>query len=196
MADLPQDSPPPDAALDLEQHQVRRAQLGDSAAFRWLFDRYAPSVRRFATDILRNADAADECTQETFVRAHRQLAGLRETDKWKSWLFSTAHFVALEQRRKSQRVVSTDHDTPERADRALDPESALLGREADDLIDRALATLSEDRRAALLLRIDHGLGYEPIAQIMGWSLSKAKVEVHRARLSLREQVGAYVEGAS
>ncbi len=174
---------------------MRRAQLGDATAFRWLFDRYASSVRRFATDLLRNADAADECTQETFVRAHRQLASLREPDKWKSWLFSTAHFVAREHRRKSQRTTS-DENAPEQVDRALDPESALLGREADHLIDNALATLSEDRRAALLLRIDHGLGYEPIAQIMGWSLSKAKVEVHRARLSLRELVGAYVEGAS
>lgn len=190
-------SPPaPPPAIDLEQHQVLRAQRGDATAFRWLFDRYAPSIRRFSADLLRDTDAADECTQETFVRAHRQLAGLREPEKWRTWLFSTAHFVALEQRRKQQRTVVSTEDAPDRVDGAATPEAALLGREADRVIDEALLLIDEPRRAALLLRVDHGLPYEAIAEVLGWSVAKAKVEVHRARLELRERVGAYVEGES
>ena len=69
------------------------------------------------------------------------------------------------------------------------PEAALLGREAARVVERALARLSEDRRAALLLRLDHDLAYDDIAAMLGWSLSKAKVEVHRARAVLREVEG-------
>ncbi|HYH98469.1 sigma factor-like helix-turn-helix DNA-binding protein, partial [Hyalangium sp.] len=52
----------------------------------------------------------------------------------------------------------------------------------------------EERRSALLLRIDHGLPYEEIAQVMGWSLPKVKNEIHRARLQLRERLAAHVGG--
>ena len=50
-----------------------------------------------------------------------------------------------------------------------------------------------DRRAALLMRIDHGLPYEQIAEAMGWNLQKVKNEIHRARLQLRERLSGYVE---
>jgi len=70
----------------------------------------------------------------------------------------------------------------------------LLGREEMEVVERAMASLSEDKRAALLLRFDHGLRYEEIASTLGWSLSKAKVEVHRARLKLRAALDAAGEG--
>ena len=50
-------------------------------------------------------------------------------------------------------------------------------------------------RAALVLRIDHGLAYEEIASLMGWSLQKVKNEIHRARLQLRASLAGYLEGA-
>ena len=74
------------------------------------------------------------------------------------------------------------------------PEAALLGAEADRLLAEALGTLSEERRTALLLRIDHGLGYPEIAAALGWTLAKVKNEIHRSRLLLRERLGAYLEG--
>ena len=66
--------------------------------------------------------------------------------------------------------------------------------EADRVLATALQSLSEDRRAALLLRIDHDLGYGDIATAMGWPLQKVKNEIHRARLQLREQLLPYLEG--
>ncbi len=74
--------------------------------------------------------------------------------------------------------------------RARSPETQLLDREAVVVVTRALAQLPEDRRAALLLRLDHGLRhYDEIARAMGWSLSKVKVEIFRAREVLRATLG-------
>jgi RNA polymerase sigma-70 factor (ECF subfamily) len=60
----------------------------------------------------------------------------------------------------------------------------------------ALADLSTERRAALLMRIDHDLGYGEIAEAMGWTLQKVKNEIHRARLQLRVRLATYLEGAA
>src|SRR5438067_11581606 len=81
------------AATRHEQALVERARAGDDKAFRLIFDRHAPSVRRFLHDLLRDREAADEGTQEVFVRAHARLSSLRDHDKLGPWLFGIARHV-------------------------------------------------------------------------------------------------------
>ena len=175
---------------------LSRAQAGEAEAFRVIFDRHAPAVRRFLGDVLRDEAAADEATQETFVRAHARLSTLHDETKLLAWLVGIARFVFLEQvrRPKGAELAGDDGPSPAEVDRAPTPEAALLSREADSVLDSALGTLSAERRAALVLRLDQGLGYGEIAQAMGWPLQKVKNEIHRARLQLRERLAAYLEG--
>jgi RNA polymerase sigma-70 factor, ECF subfamily len=180
-----------------EEEIVARAQAGSPEAFRLIFDRHAPAVRRFCGDLLRDATAADEATQETFVRAHARIRTLAAGERLTGWLFGIARRVALEQMRKTRRAPEAlPDDEPQEVDRAPDPESALLSREADGILDGALGALAAERRAALLLRLDHGLGYGEIAEAMGWTLQKVKNEIHRARLQLRSRLAAYLEGCA
>jgi RNA polymerase sigma-70 factor, ECF subfamily len=178
----------------LEPALVERVRSGDPLAFRLVFDRYARAVRRFVRDLLGESAAADEATQETFVRAHRLIGRLRDEERLGAWLFGIARNVALEQLRERRRPgVAPAAD--ETRDPAPSPEARLIGEESDQMLSRALGTLAEDRRAALLLRIDHGLGYEEIGSALGWSVVKVKNEVHRARLELRSMLAGYLEGA-
>src|SRR5262245_47375943 len=154
-------------------------------AFRTVYDAHARSVRRFLGDLLRDDASADEATQETFVRAHARLETLREGDKVLPWLFGIARNVFYEELRARKRHLrSIDGDDERGREPALSPspEGMLLGAEADAKLAEALAELGEERRAALVLRIDHGLDYDQIAEVMGWPLSKVKNEIHRARL--------------
>ena len=82
-----------------EEQLVARAQGGDAAAFRVLFERHVGGVRRFLGDLLPSAHLADEAAQETFVRAHRLLPRLDAPERLKPWLFAIARLVALEQLR-------------------------------------------------------------------------------------------------
>jgi RNA polymerase sigma-70 factor (ECF subfamily) len=191
MAGIPADEPVPPS---LEDVLVRRAKAGDPQAFRRLFERHAPAVRRFLFDLLRDDAAADEAVQETFVRAHARLPSLRESDKLSSWLFSIARYVFQEELRARRRhpVASSDAEV-DSPDPAMSPEGLLMGREADVLLEAAMLELAEERRAALLLRIDHRLEYREIAEIMEWPLQKVKNEIHRARLTLRAKLAGYVE---
>jgi RNA polymerase sigma-70 factor (ECF subfamily) len=191
-AAAPSEAPSP--ALDLDAILLERARRGDSRAFRTIFDRHAGAIRRFSHSLLKDRAAADEATQETFVRAHRGLPRIADRTKLRPFLFGIARNVARERMRAGAREVSLDDDRNDHvpAGEAPSPEALLLGVEADAVLRAALAELGPERRTALLLRIDHELGYPEIAETMGWSLAKVKNEIHRARLVLRTQVLAYL----
>ncbi|HSP79679.1 MAG TPA: RNA polymerase sigma factor [Myxococcaceae bacterium] len=172
---------------DGERRLLARARRGDPAAFRVLFERHAPAVWRFTRDLFRDDAAADEATQETFVRAHGKLGALRDETRLVSWLLGIARHVYLESRRARGPHLEVAAELP-----PPNPEELLLDRELEGLLTEALEALREERRTALLLRMDHGLPYEEIAQVMGWSLPKVKNEIHRARLQLRERLAAHV----
>jgi RNA polymerase sigma-70 factor (ECF subfamily) len=181
----------------IESALVARARGGDALAFRMIFDRNVAAVRRFLRDLLGDGPAADEGAQETFVRAHEGLATLRDGEKVLPWLFGIARNVALEALRARRRQAPDDVQAV--MERHIDPlptpEAAVLLREAEAALGRALASLAHDRRAALVLRIDHDLAYEEIAAVMGWTLAKVKNEIHRARLELRTSLIEYTGGS-
>ncbi len=174
-----------------------RAQAGESAAFRALFERHVVSVRRFLRDLLRDSHAADDATQESFARAHAQLPKLTERERFKPWVLGIARNVAFEARRvRVHDVYDTDeNDVPDAVIPSPDPEMVLLNQELEQHFNEALAHLSPHRRAALLMRLDHGLSYDDIAASFGWSLPTVKNEIHRARLALRAQLLPHLGGS-
>jgi len=186
-------APAPPVVASMDAVLAARASAGDAKAFRQIYERYAPSVFRFLADMLRSQSAADEATQETFVRAHGRMAGIRDGEKLLAWLFGIARNVAFETLRKGKRDYPADDSILEtRVADAPGPEQELLGREADQVLDSALGLLSPERRAALLMFMDHGLSYGEIGTSLGWSLAKVKIEIHRARLALRQELSEYL----
>ena len=179
----------PDEAL------VHRAQAGESVAFKALFERHVVSVRRFLRDLLRDSHQADDATQESFTRAHAQLAKLTDRDRFKPWILGIARNVAFEARRVKQHDVLEDEDDgPAAVIPSPDPEQVLLDAELEKHFVSGLGELSENRRAALLMRLDHGLAYEEIAAAFGWSIPTVKNEIHRARLKLRAHLLPHLTG--
>jgi RNA polymerase sigma-70 factor (ECF subfamily) len=180
----------PDEAL------VPRAQGGESAAFHALFERHVVAVRRFLLDLLRDPHAADDATQEAFARAHAQLEKLEEGSRFRPWILGIARNVAFEARRvRVHATLEEDEEAvPDAVIPAPDPEAVLLDQELERHFTEALGLLSPRRRAALVLRLDHGLSYEEIAQQFGWSIPMVKNEIHRARLTLRAAMVPHLTG--
>jgi RNA polymerase sigma-70 factor, ECF subfamily len=160
-----------------------------------LYTAHAHQIHRFLCDLLGDSVAARDATQETFVRAFQRLHTLEDVGRPAPWLFGIARNVSMEVKRarRRRRQVLTD-DPPEAWEErpanasASSPEENVLGRETLGLVQRALGKLSEDRRAVLLLRLDHDLCCEDIARAMRWSVPKVKVELHRARQILRAEL--------
>jgi RNA polymerase sigma-70 factor, ECF subfamily len=175
---------------------VRHAQEGHPDAFRVLFERHVSSIRRFLRDLLRDTTAADDATQEVFARVHAQLARLGSSDRFRPYIFGIARNVAFESKRLKSHEVFDEEAVPDAVLPSPDPEGLLLDRELEKCFSEALGQLSPHRRAALALRLDHGLPYEEIAAAMGWSVPTVKNEIHRARLKLRAAMAPHLGDAS
>jgi RNA polymerase sigma-70 factor (ECF subfamily) len=172
--------------------------LGDRACLSALYAENGARIHRFLRDLLGDAALAADATQETFVRAFKKLPeldlGLDPPPRLAPWLFGIARNVSLELRKarfRAARHVVAGAVLPEGPASVRSPESDYLGREALRVVSSALSKLPEERRAMLLLRLDHGLSYDDIAVTMSCSLAKVKIEIFRAREVLKAAMAAY-----
>lgn len=159
-----------------------------------LYAAHGARIHRFLRDLLGDATLAKDATQETFVRAFKKLGTLDPALNVAPWLFGIARNVSLELRKARTRAgrcfVTAGDELPDAAS-SESPERDVLGREALRVVGTALEQLPEERRAMLLLRLDHGLSYDDIAVTMDCSLAKVKVEIFRAREVLRDVMSKY-----
>jgi RNA polymerase sigma-70 factor (ECF subfamily) len=152
--------------------------------------RYQRPIINLITRITNDPAQAEDLTQETFVKAFRNLAAFDTTRRFSSWIFRIAHNIAIDAlRRSGAPPISLDADgaAAEATRRQLasppapDPaEREALGR----ALERALSRLRPEYRAAIVLRYDEGLSFEEIGHVMGIPPTTARTHVHRARKEL------------
>jgi RNA polymerase sigma-70 factor (ECF subfamily) len=187
------------AGADRTDDVMALARSGDHEAFRHLFERYSRPVTSFIFDMVNQRELAEELAQETFVRAYRGLATVREDTKLSTWLFGIAKNVAYESIRARRRrtMVGIDEvaEVPESGSTRR-PEDELLNKELGGVIQKALAALDDDKRVVFTLKIFQQKSYEEIAEITGFSIPKLKTDLHRARAEMRRRIGPYVESVS
>ena len=175
---------------------VSRACRGDHDAFRMIFERYSRPVLSFIYDQIGDRDVAEELAQETFVRAYRSLKSLREETKLSTWLFGIAKNVARESIRSKVRdrhnVDLDDDQVLDLSDQSPVPVNQLLDKELNQVVQRSLAKLDDDKRMVFTLKVLHQRSYEEIAEITGFSIPKLKTDLHRARAEMRQRVGRYI----
>lgn len=175
---------------------VARTCQGDHEAFRLIFERYSRPVVSFIYDLVGDRGLAEELTQETFVRAYKSLPKLREETKLSTWLFGIAKNVAREslraRARDSHHVDLDDRSVLDLSDRGPMPVGQLLSKELNELIQRSLASLDEDKRLVFTLKVFQQCSYEEIAEITGFSIPKLKTDLHRARSEMRRRISPYV----
>src|SRR6185369_7418123 len=82
---------------------VARAKSGDEDAFHLIFNRYGRPVLSFIHNLVHNRELAEELAQETFVRAYRNLGGLKDDLRLSTWLFGIARNVVRESARQSRK---------------------------------------------------------------------------------------------
>ena len=175
---------------------ISRAKSGDEEAFHLIFNRYGRPILSFINNHVRNRELAEELSQETFVRAYRNLSGLKDDLRLSTWLFGIARNVIREstrQTRKDEKKVGLDEPESLRLESlGILPEGAMLDRELTDTIQKALLALDEDKRIVFSLKIFHEKSYEEISEITGHSIGKLKTDLHRARLEMRKRISPYL----
>ncbi|MDQ3985867.1 MAG: sigma-70 family RNA polymerase sigma factor [Actinomycetota bacterium] len=168
---------------------VRDAQSGDLESFAELVRAYQADVWRLARHLLRDPTAADDVTQDTFVRAYRFLRRYRGDSKFSTWLFSIARNCALDEIRRSgrnQRVAGRVRAEPHEPDPP--PVKRLEIREA-------LQELSVELREPVVLIDMLGASYKEASETLATPVGTVKSRVHRAREQLAHLLLAEEEGA-
>jgi RNA polymerase sigma-70 factor (ECF subfamily) len=148
--------------------------------FSSLYKKYAPDVYRFALYLSNERGEAEDITSETFVRAWTSPEPIVMATV-KSYLFTIARNLFFQGLRKKARHFSLNDEL---RDPQAGPYVQAEQKEKLHSVMMELQRLPEASRSALLMRAVDGMAYEEIAQVLGISLSAAKVKVHRARLAL------------
>lgn len=160
-------SPSAEGGLGDDGALARRAQEGDAAAFRRLYERHAPPVLALIRHVVRDGALAEEVLADAFVRAHRGLAGFDGDRPFGPWIAQIARNAAREALRARRFRVSLSEGTT--AARGEDALADLARRESEERLLEALAGLEERERRVVLLRFRRGLTLVETAAELGWS---------------------------
>ena len=153
---------------------VAAARTGDLDAFSQLVRRYQGHVWRLSLRLTNDPSAADDVTQEAFVRVYRFLPRYRGDARFSTWLFSIARNCALDELRRVERR--------RRLSGELQTHEARPGDHGVRLeVAEALAGLPRELREPVVLIDMFGTTYAEVAAMLGVPLGTIKSRVHRAR---------------
>jgi RNA polymerase sigma-70 factor, ECF subfamily len=181
-------SPARSPAVELDEVTLRRAQGGDADAFRHLVRCYQDRVFALLSRLLgpgRRA-AVEDLAQDTFLDVFRALGRFSSLGpaRLSTWILTIASRRAIDELRRRPPVIEPLDDHAQLAAGAGADEGARQTRLAA-AIQRAIAELSPEYRAAFLLREYHGLEYADIARALEIDAGTVKSRLSRARAALR-----------
>lgn len=175
-------------AVDEDRELVVRASDGDERAFGRLVERHHASVYRVALRIGGgNETLAADAAQDTFFEAFRALGDFRGESAFRSWLLTIAANQTRDLLRKRSRRRETALDAapalespgPDPAERAVVADEAARAR-------AWLERLPEKQRLAVTLRLEEGLSFREVGEVIGSSEGAARVNYHHGINKLRD----------
>jgi RNA polymerase sigma-70 factor (ECF subfamily) len=163
---------------------IAAAAAGDVAAFERLYRQFSPRIYGLCLRLTGQREAAEDCTQESFVAAWRALGRFERRSRFSTWLHKIAVNCVLSRRkglRAEYEVAEPLQGMPDRAD---------LGSGAPPLdVERAIAALPDGARHVLVLVGIYGFSHAEAASALGVAEGTCKAQLHRARQLLSSTLG-------
>ncbi len=167
-----------------EAELIRKAQNADSRAFESLYRLHVDRVYGLCLRMTSNSAEAEDCTQDAFIQAWRQIAKFRGDSAFSTWLHRVAVNIVLGRIRKSQResdrILAAAETQPERA---MTTDSGEL-RDLSDAVGR----LPLGARHVFVLNAIYGYSHIEAAQMLGIATGTSKAQLHRAKRLLAQQL--------
>jgi RNA polymerase sigma-70 factor (ECF subfamily) len=176
---------------------------GDEIAFQEIVRRYRNPITNFVYRMIDDYERAVELAQETFIRVYTSAARYEAKYSFSTYIYRIASNLAISElrKRKRRRFVSllspftNDDGEPVEIDPPdLNPlqDEAMIESERRRAVARAITSLPEKYRAALVLRDVEGLSYDRIAEVLNLSEGTVKSRINRARNLLKDKLSAYI----
>ena len=201
---------------------VTQARGGDREAFDGLVELYAPQVYNLSLRITGSPEEADDCVQETFVRAFSAMRSFRGEAGFFTWLYRVALNVARDAaRRRAHRPLliselagpDPNQPAPDVAELArrpgggggppsdpgllaspsAGPEEAVAADRRRQLLLAAISSLPPHHREVIVLYDLQGLSYQQVARVTNTRVGTVKSRLNRARLALRDCLAPHLD---
>jgi RNA polymerase sigma-70 factor (ECF subfamily) len=167
---------------DPEYTLIKAVADGDQEAFERLVKRYQNPLCNFVFRYLGDRAAAEDITQEVFMRVYRYASRFIPQARVSTWVFKIARNLSLDEIKRRQRLYVDEAAIGHQRQYADQTSSAAAARiDFEQDIIHALSELPENQRAALLLRVNEGLSYEEIGEALGLSVPSVESLIFRAR---------------
>lgn len=182
-----------------DQLLVEQVQRGNRRAFDLLVIRYQQRILKLIMRYVRDPAEAQDVAQEAFIKAYRALPSFRGDSAFYTWLYRIAintaknHLVSLQRRPVDYNLDLQDPDNYEYNALLKDddtPEGLAMQEELRRAVERAIASLPEELRTAIMLRELDGLSYEEIAQAMDCPVGTVRSRIFRAREAIDASIAA------
>ena len=184
--------------IDIEEKKIiKKAVAGSAEAFEQLVLQYQNPIYNLCLRITGNPEDAADMTQESFLKAWRNLESFHFEAAFSTWLYRLASNTCLDflRRAKRRRELSLTVEDESGESQLLDlpdpaptPEASLLTNEENARLGAAMEQLDPEQRRILTLRVVNDLSYTEIAAVLNIKEGTVKSRLARARESLRKKL--------
>jgi len=176
---------------------IERAAAGDMLAFEEIMKHSEKRVMRMTWQMLGNEADARDAAQEVFLRVYKYLGRFRQDQPFFAWVYqitlNVCRDIAKKRRQYDTQFTSLENGGNDVSDDQADAEKTLIRQQERELIMKAIATLPERERAAILLRDLEGLSTDEVAHIMGSTPTTVRSQISSARQKIRVYCGRYLK---
>ena len=173
---------------------------GDESAFAHLVEKHQQAVLGTIAKMTNQSPDTEDIAQQVFIRLWKSAKRYQPTAKFTTFLFTiTRNLVFNASRQKTRRKEHSleqqedeSYRTAEDQSTSARPDDNLAQQELREIVDRAIASLPEKQRLAVILRRYEQMPYEEIASVLELSVSAVKSQLFRARTALRESLEPYL----
>ena len=173
---------------------------GDESAFARLVEKHQQAVLGTIAKMTNQSPDTEDIAQQVFIRLWKSAKRYQPTAKFTTFLFTiTRNLVFNASRQKTRRKTHSleqqedeSYRTAEDQSTSARPDDNLAQQELREIVDRAIASLPEKQRLAVILRRYEQMPYEEIASVLELSVSAVKSQLFRARTALRESLEPYL----
>ncbi|MDO6744584.1 sigma-70 family RNA polymerase sigma factor [Tenacibaculum soleae] len=182
--------------IKTDQTYIDLTLQGDTNAFAFLVDKYKTMIFTLALKMVKSREEAEEISQDTFIKAFKNLSKFKGESKFSTWLYKIGYRTTLDSLKKHKEKYSTDMIDEITFNKIKSTENILEGierKERAEIINNCILRLPVDERTILWMFYFDELSLKEIIAITNFSEANVKVKLHRARKRLLSVIKQNVE---
>lgn len=179
-----------------DQLYIDKVINGDASAFAYLVDNYKNMVFSLAYKMTKNKEEAEEVSQDTFIKAFKNLSNFKGDSKFSTWLYRICYHTTLDAIKKNKKNNYTSEINEVTFNQIQSVETILQGierKERSVIMDKCLMKLPDEERSILWMFYYDELSLKEIIEVTNLSEANLKVKLHRARKKLLTIVEKNIE---